>query len=159
MRKFFFSVALSLAAVVAGAAPTLTVKPLDQGELAKYQVADIRRIDLTDSTQAVVVLKDGSTARYSTQGYLLVFTPVETDGIQEVETALQVDGLRVWADETAVYVDGARPGSALALFSVGGMMLARGTAVEGISRIELGSLADGIYIVRAGNQAVKIIKQ
>lgn len=159
MRKFFFSVALSLAAVVAGAAPTMTVKPLDHGELAKYQVADVQRIDLTDNRQAVVVLKDGSTARYSTRDYLLVFTPVETDGIQEVEAALQVDELRVWADETAVYIAGARPGSALALFNVGGMMLARGTAVDGISRIDMGNLDSGIYIVRAGNQAVKIIKQ
>ena len=159
MRKILFSVALSLAAIAGGAMPTLTVKPIDVGDLTKCEITDVQRIDLTDNSQAVVMLKDGSTVRYSTRDYLLVFTPVESDGIDEVETALQLNDLRVWVDESAVYIAGAHPGDDLALFNVGGMMLARGTAVQGVSRIDVSSLSNGIYIVRAGHQAVKIIKQ
>jgi len=159
IRLFLFSVALSLVAMAGHATATMTVKPLEQGEMARYQIADVQRVDLTSKGQAIVVLKDGTSASYSTQDYLLVFTPVETDGIEEVETALRLKDLRVWADETAVFIAGARPGDPLALFNVGGMMLARGIAGEGVSRIDVSSLASGIYIVRAGNQAVKIIKQ
>lgn len=158
MKKILFSVGLLLAAAATFAAPTLTIKSLDNGELTKYEIADVQRLDLTDSEQAVVVHKDGSTAGYATRDYLLVFTSIESDGLKEVEGTMQVNSLRVWTDETAVYISGTRSGDELGLFNVGGMMLARGTAVEGVSCIDVSSLPSGIYIVRAGHQAVKIIK-
>jgi len=159
MRKFLLSATLLLAAITAGAKSTLTVKPLASGELVKYQIADVQRVDLTDKSQAIVVLKDGTSANYATQDYLLVFTPVGSDGIEEVESAFQMNNLRVWADDVAVYIAGARQGDPLALLNVGGMMLGRGTAGNGVSRIDVSGLTNGIYIVRVGNQAVKIIKQ
>lgn len=159
MRKLFISVALALAALVAGQASTLTVMPLDSGEMAQYELADVRCIDLTDQHRAVVWLNDGTSIDYATNSHSLIFTPVASDGLEEVEGALKLNDLSVWADETAVYVAGARQGDALALFNVGGMLLARGIASEGVSCIDVSGLPGGIYIVRAGNHAVKIMKR
>ena len=77
-------------------------------------------------------------------------------GINGVESE---SGLRVVADDDEINVYGLKPGTAVALYDVNGALLYSGKSADTyVHVIPAAAIADGTYIVKAGNDAVKFVK-
>ena len=74
-------------------------------------------------------------------------------GINGVESG---NGLRVEADDDEIKVYGLKPGTAVTLYDVNGAVLYSGKSADTyVHVIPAAAIADGTYIVKAGNDAVK----
>lgn len=77
-------------------------------------------------------------------------------GINGVESG---NGLRVEADDDEIKVYGLKPGTAVTLYDVNGAVLYSGKSADTyVHVIPAAAIADGTYIVKAGNDAVKFVK-
>lgn len=159
MRKVLLSLLLVASVSAAKASNTLTVLALDGSEAAKYDVDATQRVDLTNPDSVIIVMADGTTAVFSAEAYpRLRFTKVAT-AIQTPTTATQSGKLRAWADGNTLFVADTTAGDRIGVFTIGGARIANGATVDGITRVNVGQLPKGIYVVKAGKQAVKIIKR
>lgn len=159
MRKIILSLLLVASFGAAKAANTLTVLALDGSEAAKYDVDATQRVDLTNPDSVVIVMADGTTAAFSADAFpRLRFTEVST-AIQAPTTATQSGKLRAWADGSTLFVAGTVAGERIGVFTISGALIANGATVDGITRIGVGQLPKGVYVVKAGREAVKIIKK
>lgn len=159
MRKVLLSLLLVASVSAAKASNTLTVLAIDGSEAAKYDVDATQRVDLTNPDSVIIVMADGTTAAFSADQYpRLRFTKVAT-AIQAPTAATRSGQLRAWADGNTLFVAGTTAGERIGLFTIGGARIANGATVDGITRVNVGQLPKGVYVVKAGKQAVKIIKR
>ncbi|MCM1036992.1 MAG: hypothetical protein NC406_06685 [Bacteroides sp.] len=125
---------------------TLYVKPIDTPALSSAKVGEWCPVDAIDMRQK------GLGAYWS-----LWLSSYDPAGIESAA----VDG----GDFTAVfegdnlYVGGTLPGDAIAVYTLGGACVARGTALDGSTTVvAVPALAPGMYIVRGGAGSAKAIK-
>ena len=77
-------------------------------------------------------------------------------GINGVESE---SGLRVVAENDEIKVYGLRPGTAVTLYDVNGMVLYKGKSTDTyVHVIPAAAITNGTYIVKVGDNAVKFVK-
>lgn len=158
MKHIIFSL-MMLAATTAYADNTLIVEHIDDASAGQYQLSDIQKIVLKDANNITIVNKDSSTVELKgTKSLALNFTGIST-AITVPETAVEAAGIRVWASGDAVYVAGAKVGEPIAVFTLGGGLIARSTVTAATTRVDVSSLPTGAYVVKAGKKAAKFIKK
>lgn len=148
---------LLLAAMTGAKAEVVAVEGIGSDEIAQYDIDAIQCIDLTQADTVRIITVAGESFAYAkAQAPRLNFTAVAS-GIGTVENAATTGRVRVWTDGSALFIDGTREGDAVAVFSVNGVRLASGHAAQGTTRIDVSTLPNGVYVVKAGKQAAKFI--
>lgn len=159
MRKFLLSLLMLVSFIIAKADNSISVVNLDGTVAEKYDIDQLQRIDLSNADSVRFVMSDGTSKAFAVNAVpKLAFAEITTD-ITAPETAITAEKLRVWADGSSLYISGAANGEPIAVFTISGVRIAQGKAGNDTTRIDTQSLVKGVYIVKAGKQAVKIIKK
>lgn len=158
MRKILLLVLFAATMTTAKASNTVIVLGLDGKEAAKYDINATQRVDFTNPDSVRIVMTDGTIASFAADEFPKISFTATATGILTPKSATTSGKLRVWADGESLYVGGTTGGESIALFTIGGARIATGKASEGTTRIAIGSLSKGVYVVKAGKQAAKIIK-
>lgn len=156
MKKILLSLAMLATLTVANAAD-IFVQNLDGTVAAQYDADDVQRIDITTPGIIRFIGKDGSTAEFNSNSVPRISFTATSTSITAPESAVKAGGLRAWADGRTVYVSGTAKGETVAVFSVNGVRIAAGQAADGVTAIDAATLPKGVYVVKAGKQAVKIL--
>lgn len=147
MKKMLLSLALMLlgATVTANAAHTLTIN----GEEVQKTVSRVT----FDGNNVVLHFNDGSESQsHDMNSVALAFN--NTTGIEEInvmEFTGVVNGI--------LTLGGVEAGTLVEVYNINGMTVAAATATESTVTLDLNGIANGVYIVRAGNDCVKFVKR
>ena len=158
MKHKLLLLSMLLCAVWVTAQTHLVVQPLTGGE-QQYAVAQIGKIQFADDVMQL----------YDLTGELLGSTPVAevgkiVFGEQGEPTAIsEANGLAVQvfpnpAQET-IEVRGLKGEQTVRVYSLQGQLMQSATTVNGEAQLHVGGLQNGTYLLQAGAQVVKIIKE
>lgn len=156
MKRILLSLAMLATLAVANAAD-IFVQNLDGTVAARYNADDVQRIDITTPGIIRIVGKDGTSVEFNSNSVPRISFTATPTSITAPENAVKAGGLRAWADGRTVYVSGTAKGETVAVFSVNGVRIAAGQAADGVTAIDAATLPKGVYVVKAGKQAVKIL--
>ena len=156
MRKFVFLAAAALAAQMASAS-SLIVEAID-GTSQTYPMESVSRVDFTTAGSIKVVGTDGTADTKSISATRkLVFSDFNAPATSAAEA--QTSKLSVFPNPVSNELTVVGAEGDILLFSASGNLVSRTKAeAEGKTVISVGSLADGIYVLRSGNSAVRVIK-
>lgn len=79
------------------------------------------------------------------------------DNLTSIDLIHNNIGIQVWADNNIVYIDGLQVGQMINIYSANGVAIHHSVADSSTASIPIAN--NGIYIVRVGNQTVKVIVQ
>ena len=154
MRKIVFLAAAALAAQTASAS-SLIVGAID-GTSQTYPMESVSRVDFTTAGSIKVVSTDGTADTKSISATRkLVFSDFNAPATSAAES--QASKLSVFPNPVSNELTVVGAESDILLFSASGNLVSR-TKAEGKAVISVGSLADGIYVLRSGNSVVRVIK-
>ncbi len=88
--------------------------------------------------------------------YVGSFTTIEDSGVDK----LAADEVVVYPNPTTDYiaVTGVAPETIVALYAMDGTLLLQKQATAGVLRIDMQNYCEGVYLLRVGNQATKVVK-
>lgn len=117
-------------------------------QVAKMQVAD---------GNAVFFGKDGKTAAtHKISDIEKINLTVSTTSISQTKGE---NGIIVRSNGNTVSVEGLADGKSLEIFSAGGELLRKTTSVNGKAAVDVTSLANGVYVVKADGKSLKMVKR
>lgn len=147
-----------LATLTAANANDVTVQNADGSVNNKYDIEQIQKIDITTPGKVIIFTKNGESVEFDSNNVpKLNFTKDVPTSITAPETAVKAGVLRAWADGETVYVSGVEAGTPIAVFSLNGVRIAVDKAGNGTTAVNAGSLPKGVYVIKAGKEAVKIL--
>ena len=156
MRKNVFLAAAALAAQTA-LASSLIVEAID-GTNQTYPMESVSRVDFTTAGSLKVVKSDGTADTKSISATRkLVFGGASSPATSAVENSASASSLSVFPNPVSNELTVVGAEGDILLFSANGNLVSR-TKADGKTVISVGSLADGIYVLRSGNSAVRVIK-
>ena len=153
MRKIVFLAAVALAAQTASAS-NLIVEAID-GTSLTYTMESVRMVDFTTAGSLKIVKTDGTadTKSISDTRKLIFTSQPQTAASEACSSSFKVFPNPVSDELTVVDAKGD-----ILLFTASGNLISKTKANDDSTVIPVNNLTDGIYILRNGNNAVKIIK-
>ncbi len=156
MRKIVFLAAAALAAQTASAS-SLIVEAID-GTSQTYPMESVSRVDFTTAGSIKVVGTDGTADTKSISATRkIVFAGQTSPSTDASEVSTYGSELKVFPNPVSNELTVVGAEGDILLFSASGNLVSR-TKADGKTVISVGSLADGIYVLRSGNSAVRVIK-
>lgn len=164
IKKYFMLALLAVGMTTAAMADDMAVSIIDAdgNELKSAEMATIDNITMADSCVYVTVA--GSDDTYDTYKlerkniYQILFAPKATaTGISSATVA--AEKVTITAEGGELSVSGIAPGTAVAVYSLNGQNVLQTKAQGSTARLSVSGLKGGVYIVRAGNKAIKIVKK
>ena len=134
---------LSTTNLAAGAKATFTVQP--KANLTAGNYDETISISGTGGTSGKVAVNATVNASFTVKK--------GTD----IETVSQATGLKAWVTNGTLHVSGLTAGKSWNLYNIAGTLINQGIATGNEDILSTTSLSHGIYIVRSGNQTVKVI--
>lgn len=125
------------------------------GAITDYQaLANLQKIVFEDNAMAVK-LQSGTKV---TSVRSVIFS---SEGTNALETQKQGSTITVFPNlaKTTITVSGMNENTMIKLFDVNGLLLQRAMATGTSTELDVSSLKQGLYLIQAGNQTVKFIKQ
>lgn len=155
MKKVIFILS-SLFAFHLAFASSIIVEALD-GTTQVYDMASVSKLDFTDSGNLKVVKTDGTVDTKSVSATRKVVFSAEDAPATTVSESSSASALKVYPNpaKNELTVDGASDD--ILIFSASGSLISR-TKAEDKTVINVSSFADGVYILRSGDSAVRVIK-
>ncbi|MBR0498229.1 MAG: T9SS type A sorting domain-containing protein [Paludibacteraceae bacterium] len=145
----------SLLAMQIASAQSLVVEALD-GTTQVYDMAAVSKLDFTTSGSLKVVKTDKSEdVKSISETRKVVFSAENVSAVSEAES--QVSALKVYPNpaKNEITVEGAN--ADILIFSANGSLVSTTKAADK-AVINVSSLADGVYVLRSGKSAARIIK-
>lgn len=145
----------SLLAMQIASAQSLVVEALD-GTTQVYDMAAVSKLDFTTSGSLKVVKTDKSEdVKSISETRKVVFSAENVSAVSEAES--QVSALKVYPNpaKNEITVEGAN--ADILIFSANGGLVSTTKAADK-AVINVSSLADGVYVLRSGKSAARIIK-
>ena len=146
----------SLLAMQIASAQSLVVEALD-GTTQVYDMAAVSKLDFTTSGSLKVVKTDKSEdVKSISETRKVVFSAENVSAVSEAES--QVSALKVYPNpaKNEITVEGAN--ADILIFSANGGLVSTTKAADK-AVINVSSLADGVYVLRSGKSAARIIKK
>lgn len=153
MKKAFLIIS-SLLVFQLASASSLVVEALD-GTTQVYDMAGVSKLDFTSSGNLNVVKSDGTAdVKSLSSTRKVVFSP---EDVAASAAESSVGSLKVYPNpaKNEITVEGAE--GDILLFAYSGSLVSS-TKAEAKTVVNLSSLADGVYVLRCGNGAARIIK-
>ena len=117
-------------------------------QVAKLQVAD---------DNAVFYGKDGKiTETHKISDIEKITLTAATSSISQTKGE---NGIVVRSDGNTVSVEGLADGKSLEIFSAGGELLKKAASVGDKASVDVSSLANGVYVVKADGKSLKMVKR
>lgn len=119
-------------------------------------VADVSFLLASDWTDTFsIVCNDGTTITDVTSVNVTRATP---SGIDAAKTAANAPDVAITASGQ-LSLTGLKAGTAVEIFDTAGRLMQRATATEGTLNMNISQLTAGVYVLRAGDTAVKFSKR
>ncbi len=153
MKKAFLIIS-SLLVFQLASASSLVVEALD-GTTQVYDMAGVSKLDFTSSGNLNVVKSDGTAdVKSLSSTRKVVFSP---EDVATSAAESSVGSLKVYPNpaKNEITVEGAE--GDILLFASNGNLVST-TKAEAKTVVTLSALADGVYVLRCGNGAARIIK-
>lgn len=157
MKNYFFAALLFCASALTAHAQDgkLNVLYLDgqQHEIAMSKVAKLEM----SGDNILLIGKDGNTvATHSVADVDKIELTPSTTGIATTTTS---NAIKVKSNGYSITADGMTDGSMLEVYTAGGKLVGKATAKSGSATINASSLTNGVYVVKAEGQSVKMVKK
>lgn len=130
----------------------LNVTQTDGGENS-FTVSKISKITFSP-TNMIITLSDGTTSELPLASLNKMFFTDESTGIASLTTS----GSQISLNDGTLHVNAPR-GSVVSLYNMEGKMLRTVTAQGEDTQISVSGLTKGVYIVKVGNNAKKIMNK
>ena len=154
MKKVILIISSLLAMQIASAS-SLVVEALD-GTTQVYDMAAVSKLDFTTSGSLKVLKTDGTAdTKAISETRKVVFSAENVSAVSEAESSASV--LKVYPNpaKNEITVEGAN--ADILIFSANGGLVSSTKAADK-AVVNVSSLADGVYILRSGKSAARIIK-
>ena len=165
MKKLFITILLAVPPLLllAEGEQTLVVQSKD-GTKNKQLLSEVQRITF-NAGSVTVVSKDGQTTPFSLSEVQKILFSRETgiSGIDEVTESAAANTNRILLYPNPVqdvlYVEGIEENTMIRIFNIKGALFQSAIAKEKEVQLNVGALPQGMYILQAGNQAIRFIKK
>lgn len=137
----------------------LVVK-LKNGTENEQVLSSMQRITFNANSMNVV-LKNGQTTPISiSEIQKILFVVKNGNSVSEV-IASNGNSISVYPNpvQDVLYVDGVEANTVINIFNINGVLFLNTKAGEPETKLNVGNLEKGVYILQAGNQAIKFIKK
>lgn len=121
------------------------------------KMTEVDRITLGDGTVGVVTT-DGQTTSHDIAKVDKIYFHSTATGIGTLTTAPEKDIL-VRTDGYGFHVSGLTDGDQVRVYTVGGQLVGAAKAQNGTATVDGSSLANGVYVIKAGGRSLKMIKK
>lgn len=165
MKKYLmmaFAVLGLATTAMADDAPSVSVITAAGDTVQTATLATVEKVEFEgDSLLFIATSEEASdTIKYAIKDVdkLLISAPTTT-GIQSLTAAGASSNVTIKANGSEVSVSGLQAGTLVAVYDMNGRMAARVKAQGESVSLDATSLKSGVYVVRAGNKAVKILKK
>jgi len=162
-KKFIFIIVLAapvfLSNLIAGE-QTLVVKLKDGSENVQT-LSNVQRITFNAGSNMSIALKSGGTASFTlAEIQKLLFSQSSGNDVDEIANDV-VKSLSIYPNpvQDVLFVDGVEENAVIRIFNLKGEVFQTVIAKEEVVQLNVSTLPQGIYILQAGNQAVKFIKK
>ena len=138
---------------------TLTVK-LKDGTERELVFANMQKITFNAGTM-IILLKNNSTVSLPlSEMQKILFSPETATEVIEMEAIEANTHVSVYPNPVhdVLYVDGVEENTVINVFNVKGMLMQTVTAKEKIVQLNVNTLPQGVYILQAGKETVRFIK-
>lgn len=155
MRKIFTFILL-LASIAVMANSFVTIEYLD-AEAQQIELAKLHKFDLSDKGKFKAIDNEGNVVATKDVAQIKKISFTHPTAVESVNSLK----LGVYPNPSMdeVTVEGVNAGVIVRLFTIDGRLLNVTVAESETARINVSSLAAGTYLLQAGNNVVKIIKQ
>jgi|GEM_PF-653074 len=162
-KRLIFIIALPvlfLSYLMAEEQQTLVVK-LKNGTENEQLLSNVQKITFNTGSMSIV-LKNGQTSPISLSDVQkILFSQKTGNGIEDITNSDAVSLLSIYPNpvQDVLYVEGVAEETAIRVFNLKGELFQTTIAKEKVVQLNVGTLQQGMYILQAGNQAVKFIKK
>ena len=139
---------------------TLVVKFKD-GTENEQPLSNVQKITFGAGSMTIA-LKNGQTGPVSLSDIQKILFSQTGTGVEEnIANNNAVNLLSVYPNpvQDVLFVDGVKENTEIRVFNVKGTLFQTVIAKEKVIRLNVGELQQGVYILQAGNQAIKFIKK
>ena len=156
-KKLIFIVALAVPILSYSVGEMLVVK-LKNGTESELLLSNVQKITF-DASSMTVVSKTGSTTPFMLSGMQKILFSQKT-GVTDLANDTG-NSLSIYPNpvQDVLFVDGVEENSVIRIFNTKGALFQTTTAKEKVVQLNVSVLPQGMYILQAGNQAIKFIKK
>ena len=163
-KKLTFIIALAasffLSYSIAEEQKTLVVK-LKNGTENEQSLSNVQKITFNTGSMSII-LKNGQTSPISLSDIqkILFSTKTETR-IEDIANNDVISLISIYPNpvQDVLYVEGVEENTEIRIFNVKGVLFQTTIAKEKVVQLNVSMLQQGMYILQAGNQAIKFIKK
>ena len=163
-KKLTFIIALALSLFLSysiAEEQTLIIK-LKNGTENEQFLSNVQKITF-DASSMTIALKSGSTDVSALDDVQkILFSQQSENGMEDIannNNALSLLSIYPNPVQDVLFVEGVAEETAIRVFNLNGELFQTTIAKENLVQLNVSALPQGMYILQAGNQAVKFIKQ